>query len=255
MAPFLDQAINLALQDPTAARAFMDQHSSEITSQLAQEAHDRFLNAAQAQQWSYAMAAASISSSLYLRLGQRYEGLRNYFYLHQTRYLAASSEEEYQDIRETAIQLISYAEEISALDVAFEAATLAANCSYFTADLMRMPAEKERWLRLALNDLILASGYGPHAKGDGLEQFVSLLTGFSENFTQLVPTPDSALQIRLGQLTQAVEQFVPEDFQFQRIGDWNKTVHSARWLAVLSRRFGNSDVARRRLEFAAKSPR
>jgi hypothetical protein len=79
MASFLDQVISLTLQDPDAARALMEKHSSEITPQLAQEAHNRFLDAAEAQQWGYAIAAASTSSSLYFRLGQRYEGLKTIF--------------------------------------------------------------------------------------------------------------------------------------------------------------------------------
>ena len=248
MATFLEQLIDLSLRDNEAFTAMMDGHSREITPELAIEAHGIFIEAMKTQQFGYAAKAACTASSLYLALGDRHAGLKHYIYFQQMRYMVASTEEAYQNIREVATGLISMAEEISAFDLAFASATLAANCAYFTGDLQDAPAAKEQWMRLTLGDLILASGYGPRAVRDDLEQFVSLLTGFMEIITTLVPSPDTVLELQLRQLAQAVENFVPEDFRFQIYGDSTKSANSARWLAVLSRRFGNSDVAKRRLE-------
>lgn len=253
MNPILEQLMNVALEDAGAFRVLADRYSQEITPELADEAHAVFMQASQAGQIGFAAAATVTASNLYLRLGNHYQGLRHFILFQQVRYMAASSADLYQDVRQHAAGLIKNAEEIGALDLAFETATLAANCSFFTADLQDTPGGKEAWLRQTLADLITASRYGPQAGRDGLEQFVSLLGGFAESFTTLVPTPDAALEQELRLLTQAVEGFVPVDFQFRIAGDARKSAANARWLAVLSRRFGSSENARRRLELHPRS--
>lgn len=250
MRPLLDQLITLSGSNPQAFATLLNNHTHEITPHLAEEAHERFKQALQGQQAGYAAASAYVASILFSSLKQPYEGLKNYIHYLQVRYMAASTEEAYQAIRDEGTTSIANAELISAFDLAFALGTLVANCGYFASDAQKVSAQKEFWLRLTLNDLVVASGYGPHANRDDLEQFVSLLTGFSEAFTMLVPSPSPSIGLRLRQLTLAVEQVVPIDFKFTMVSDTDKTVASARWLALLSYRYGNATLAKRRLEFA-----
>jgi hypothetical protein len=244
----LEQLLDLALRDPQAYAALRDSRIDEITPQLASETRQRFKDASREQRPGDAAAAAFVASGLYLVLGQRHESLQNYYDFQQIRYMAANTEEQYRGVREDLLGIVPMAEEIGSLDLAFKAATLAADCSYWASQLPDVSAFKERWLRQTLGDLVVAASYGPNAPSGGeSERFVSLLAAFTEAFTTAVPAPDGAAEQQLRELARSIEGFVPIEFEY--IGGPEKTVVDGRLLALLAYRYGNQSVAKKRLEF------
>jgi hypothetical protein len=253
MTSLLEDLIDLVLRDPETFKALQNSRIQEITPQMAAEAHERIDQSIQANQPGYAAAAAMTASSLYLVLGQRYEALQDYFYFLQIRYMGAATEDEYQSVREDLMQIVPMAEEIASLELAFRAATLAADCAYFASQLPNTSVGKEQWLRQMLDDLLVATRYGPHMAHDvEFARFVSQLAAFAETFTMLNPTPGAVLEDQLRQLTTAVDEFLPVDYEFPADypGGIEKTVVDARRIALLSYRYGDRHLAERRLEFA-----
>jgi hypothetical protein len=246
MTPLLQQLIDSVLDDPDSFDALRNQYREQLTPQLADEARTAYQEAMRAQQGSRALGAAMVASTLYLTVGDRYRGLRCYIDAQQVRFMLADSQEVYQDIRSECTKLVSMADQIAALDLGFDAATIAANCCYFTARLHDDAEQQALWLRQTLDDLNLAAAYGPQgAKGAWLYQYVSLLSAFIEEFTTLVPTPNVAQERQLRQLAQSVEEFVPVGYSVE--GDPERSAAFAKRLALLSYRFGSREVAQQRL--------
>ncbi len=163
-------------ENPAHNTALLESNAYRLTPELAADARQVYKRAIDTQRYGLAQLATMVATRIYLRMGDRYNGLNSFFDFHQLRYMAANTVEEYSAVQQDTDDFIQKAKEIEALDLIFQGYLLSANCCFFSAPLAQEHRLKTDLLLHALSDLLGAAEY-KSAPSDDLwfDQFVSLL--------------------------------------------------------------------------------
>ena len=262
----LEQLMQVVFTDMEATDRLLTDHARELSPELAQQADSLWEEALGAGQPGVAQRAAMAAALIYVRLGRRREGLQSFFNFHQINFMLAETVEQYSDAREQFLDdyekalTLNLADHKNAQNVedsrlAFRILTAAADCCYFSSELVRGP-DKEHWLQLALQDLVTASQYLEHAdlSASSDMQFVSLLSATYAEARSIfwLGAKRESVHGLLAHLADAAEAWIPADFTFEEEGEQFKTMGTALNLADLSAVHGSKESACARLEFAAR---
>jgi CHAT domain-containing protein len=261
--------MHVVFTDMDAADHLLKEHAGELTPELAQQADYLWKEAFGAGQPGVAQRAAMAAALIHVRLGMRREGLKSIFNLHQVDFMLAETVERYAYVREQFLGVYEKVLKLTLDDyknghgvensqLAFQILTSAADCCYFSAELVR-GSDREHWLKLVLQDLVTVAQYLEHADraSASFVKFVSLQSAtLAEVGSIFWPRAEGAMVGELlTHLAVAAETWIPVDFTFHAENgttDPVKTINTARNLAGLSARHGSKESARTRLEFAAR---
>ena len=244
----LEQLIKAARDDPAGLQTLLDRHRAELSPALAAQAREIFLQAGPAGKAGPALAGATVSMLVSMRIGDRYHGLESMMDMQQLYYMGAGTSEQYAAVRETCADLTGKAAQIGAADLAFRSSVLGADCAFFA---FQEPGQGgagggKPWLLQCLNDLASAPAT-PDAPevAQTFRKFVSLLTAAAQEAMELFPFDDPQVVDILARLAALSEQVIPADFDF---GDYPAdTDRTASILAILSGRHGSAASADARL--------
>jgi hypothetical protein len=212
-----------------------------------------------------ALSAALAASLVYRAAGNEEQSLRTGFDFLQTLFMVANDLDSYQSTREQLLKLFSRAKTLGILDVAFEAATAAADCAYFAIELSADKA-KVPMLSALLEDIGIACAAARLCadcrtqRPASFEKFVSLLVAGYQTITEALANPsiadawlataDKKAQFTAQMLLLAAdsEALVPDDFHFVLHGEPEKSARAARILAEISTCCGDRTRAKSRLQ-------
>lgn len=265
----LEQLMHVVLTDLEATDRLLKEHAGELSPELAQQVDRLWEEALASGRPGVAQRASMAAALIHVRLGMRREGLKSIFNFHQVNFLLAETVKQYADAREKFLGDYEKALELNLDDyknapvvekyqLAFQILTAAADCCYFSAEVVH-GSDKKHWFQLALQDLITAAQYLEHADRSAASfvKFVSLLSATFAQVSSIVWNSAESAMVHglLTHLAAAAEVWIPADFTFHAENDTPdpfKTINTARNLAELSARYGSKESARARLEFAAR---
>jgi hypothetical protein len=237
----LSEVLDVAAADPSALDSFINQHQAAMTAQLAAEAHDHYVRSMEGRDLDAAAAGAVVASRVYLEAGDRYNGLRNYLNYTEVLYVAAESADAYRKPYEMAREAVKVAEIIAAPDLQFWAATLAADCALFAAEVTQAEDadQIEAWLLISMEASIAALHGAAGQAGLQFQRLVDLVAALAERAqaTAWSANRQDDAGAALQRLAAEANAHVPADFEYP--GDPAKTTAIARALANLSTAHGS----------------
>src|SRR5215213_9539540 len=145
----------------------------EVTPELAEEVRNVFRQATSSGDGNLAFLAAGVAAQVYLTLGDRYNALLNQIDFQQLAFMGANTADEYADVRDGSSQLLAMASEIGAQDLAFRAAVLAADSSFFA--IGQAAGERGTLILQTLRDVLEACAVADVSQAVWFERLVSLL--------------------------------------------------------------------------------
>ncbi|MEO8368163.1 MAG: CHAT domain-containing protein [Candidatus Solibacter sp.] len=227
-------------------------NKAKITSGLAAAADVITKDGLSRGQGQLAFAASLFAARAHLQLGQRELALQSMLDQHQVRFMMAEKAGEYAALRKNSLDMAKNADGINRKDLTFAFATVAADSAYFQG---QAPDEKSKdEVRLtALEDVLFAIPLLQYSTGRmWTERFVSLTGAVVSEATGELHVGQEKYDALLKKIAAATEQRIPADFEFTvpQIGDRIKTIATARELAELSYRYGNSQMGSARLAIA-----
>lgn len=217
----------------------LDKHRQRITPQLGAAARKLFEEAFDARDGNRALAAATVASVIYRRLGDQANEVRNLIDSMQLQFMRAERVEEYSRVRDNSRQLMALADGLPSPPMAFKAAVLAADCAFFASESTTIGPANEDWLVITLRDLVLACD-----RAKGVEhnvwfvKFVDLLsTAVDRAMTRFwADAEKDQVAALLRHIAAAVEALIPADFKFP--GDAVQTSKIAAVLTQLADEYG-----------------
>jgi hypothetical protein len=225
---------------------FMDAHAAEFTPELGEQARTTAKAALSAGNVAAAEGAFGAAANIYLTLAEYHQAVKNMIDLQQVRYMVAELPEQYAQVRGQLLDSVAKAKQVGALDEAFKAARIAADCSYWAAMASSAEQDIQALTLQTLTDVISATaflGAGLTIKalrGDG-EIFVSLAAAAAGKAMSIAFWPEErAVQADglLRQLARIMDAIVPVDFTYGQAGDRAKARETAQVLARLSDSYG-----------------
>jgi CHAT domain-containing protein len=174
----------------------------------------------------------------------------------QAEFELAETPQAYREVRDHALLLLAGADKSNQAGVAFAAAVLAANCTYFTIPAGQRSQDK-RWVMIELSDLATAARHiGTSPDLLWFERYVNLLAASVDHIDSgVLPRIDKSIEDLLRLLAKSSEQTIPPDFHYRatrRRGQGSEEdIQTGKSLARLSQRHGSPSVARARLLEAA----
>jgi hypothetical protein len=214
-----------------------------------------------------AIVASMAAHVVYRLAGQEEQSLRAAFDCLQAWFMLANDLQAYTSTRQKLIELHDRAASLAIRDVAFEAMTTAADCSYFAAK-GAADSEKPAILESLVTDLLAACEAARLCekcridRPASFEKFVSLLVASYETIQEALThfsiseawlstaEKTSAHTERMRRLATAAEAVIPADLRFVLHREPEKSGHVARMLADLSSTFGDRQKAKERLRRA-----
>jgi hypothetical protein len=173
------ELLRVAANGPRALDTFLQTH--ELSPQLATGVRELFVRFVETDQFDNAEFAASVLSTLWLKLGNLHEVVRNLLDFLQLRFKLAESAGEYAEVRTRTLDALRKAAELPDDEFAFRAAVLAADASFFgyLAGGQAFGLDATR----VLADLVAATHRVKRATtSTWLPRFVSLLAGALQEF-------------------------------------------------------------------------
>jgi hypothetical protein len=134
--------------------SFLEAHPDVSSPTLADDLHALSGEALVGGQLDTAKLAAVVGGSLNLRLGREVEALQDREMMLQVDYQRAESPDQYEQVRESFLELGDRADELGEARRALRARCFAIQSGYFGSEAADEPQEQERWVRRALDDLI-----------------------------------------------------------------------------------------------------
>jgi hypothetical protein len=212
-----------------------------------------------------AQGAALLANALYRALGDEERSLRAGYEFLEIRYALAGDPEAYGSVREQLARLFARASELGIADLGFEAAALAADCTFFALREVEEPDRQARTVDVLLDDLLSTCDALRRCSDCrervplSFERFVSLSAATCEavevtlsglgSASALLPDGASreGLDARMRRLAAAVEELVPDGFRYALHGAPEKSATTAGTLSRLSQQYGSRERARERL--------
>ena len=252
------QAEAMALLREMAAtqdfQAWMKKRSSDFTPPLAAAVEDLSQRAAEAGSLDTARLAAILASMMYRQLDLPQPELRNALMVAQVGFMKAETLAEYDSLRGSLTGMKERALALHLSAEAFQAAVALADAAWFANETPEAKQNRRDSLLPTLADLRQAYTLMP-AQPSRLwtEKLVSLTGKVADESQQRITADYDQTQSALKALTPLIEAHIPADFAytFAQAGDARKTVATARALAALSYRFGNTAMAGARLSLAS----
>jgi len=209
----------------------------EVTPELAEEVRNVFRQATGSGDGNLAFLAAGVAAQVYLTLGDRYNALLNQIDFQQLAFMAANTLEEYSNVREGSAQLRTMASGTGAQDLAFRAAVLAADSSFFAIDAAPA-AERDSLIVQTLRDVLEACAVADESQSVWFERLVSLLAASANAAMSVLMSDDEEREAKelLKKLAAEADRLVPVEFAYA--GDPEKTSNTAAVLATLSDEYG-----------------
>jgi hypothetical protein len=239
MTPWLAELLGVVRSDPGALDEALRARRADVTPELAKEAHQAWKDNIRAGRVNDALDAALVARTAYVVLGLQRESLAVHIDLAQSMFMAAQTPDEYSSTRDMALASVELAEQIDAHDLAFRAASIAADCSYWAADALGQDERAREWLLTALDDVLSAADRVATTDPAAFGIFVSLLTAVAERCMETFwPSGRQQREAEGGlrALAAAADRLVPPDFEFA--GDQSRTDRIASSLARLSTAYG-----------------
>lgn len=163
--------------------------------------------------------------------------------------------EEYAKTRAHALALMAEADSAKKALIAFQAAVIAADCTYFTT-LESVQSQNEVWAKAELTDLHeTALRFTDEVQGNWFasrswfERYVNLLAA-SASHLGVLPVAYPDLRILSQQLAADAEKTIPTTFNYRVMINKADNVETVKNLARLSWKYGSGDVARARFQYA-----
>jgi CHAT domain-containing protein len=175
----------------------------------------------------------------------------------QAEFERAETPQAYLQARDHALLLLADADKSSQAALAFEAAVIAADCTYFTFPVDRQSQDKH-WAVAELSDLAVAARHMVASpEGLSFERYVNLLAASVDHIDSgVLPRIEKPIEDLLRFLAKSSEQTIPPNFHYRatrkRGQDSEDDIRTGKSLAELSQRFGLLSVARSRLLEAAR---
>ena len=237
MSVSLQLLLDALASGPEDLTAALEEHSGELTPELAAEARATFNRAIGEGNGDEALRAVMVESMINLALGRRDVALSNQIDFQQIRFMAAETRDEYESVRDQSLNLVPMAAETGTPELAFRALVLAADSAFF-ASSTTAPPESDKWLLSALGDLGDASEQAIPERDDvWFDRFVSLLgAAAGEAMSRYWGDDEPAVDERLARLAAAADRIVPADYEFP--GEPEKSDRYAEVLAQLSSEHG-----------------
>lgn len=236
---------------PADFKDWLVKHPDQFNPWTAEAVREVYQGALQARDGALAELAILCASSLYLYLGDRYHALYNMFDYYQLQFMRADSIPAYESVYQAARDFIDKADEIRAVDMIFQGAVLAADTSFFAAELLKNKPEEKDWIFQALQNLALAAANHDGCAGElWMQKFVSLGAAVLRTASSVIWF-DEALDKKnalLALIAKNTEKWIPLDFAFP--GDPEKSVRAAQALALASYEYGSAEMGNRRLDTA-----
>jgi hypothetical protein len=229
------ELLKAAAGGPSGLDAFLRDH--RLTPELVRGVGNVLAGFLKERRLDQAEFVTGLVAHLWLRLGDRPQGLAWHIDNLQMRFLRAATAESYAEIRKDALGALSKAGETQSSELAFRAAVLAADASYFRHKSRGIRVGFE--LSILLGDLATAVRCARGASGsEWFPRFVSVFgavvnTGLSQQ--PLDPERAQAEQL-LRQLAAAAEELIPVSFTFP--GEPKKTAQLADLLTRLADQYG-----------------
>jgi hypothetical protein len=183
------------------------------TSDLADRVSKEFDTAFDARNGDVAMTLAYIASHLYAQLNDQDNRLKYLIAFAQIRFMVANTAEEYDSVRETALQIVKISDQFSVSKRGFEGAVLAADCTFFATEADKWPLTG---MFAALRDVIAACDRADGFQGSRhFSKLVDLLaTVASKSMPRVVgETEQTEKSELLKTLAARVDQLIPADFE------------------------------------------
>jgi hypothetical protein len=224
--------------------SLMSERAAELTPQLADQARRRALQAISAGDLDLAEVATGTAASVWLQLGNYQLAITNLIDMQQVGYMRADQPEQYAQVRTQLLDSVDKAMQVGSRLAAFRAATIAADCSYWSA-LADGPDSQDLTLQ-AVRDVIAAADLLPadlHALGvtaDG-QRFVALAAAAARRAMAIYFRPQASADEAdklLRQLAAAVARIVPADFALEQLDEKGRPGQTALAFASLADQYG-----------------
>jgi CHAT domain-containing protein len=170
----------------------------------------------------------------------------------------AKTPDAFRQVRQHALLVVAEATKVQQTAIAFEAAVLAAHCTYRTLPVERQ-SQDQHWAETELADLTEAARrFSDSVSRPWFERYVNLLAATMDHLTEgVLPRIHATIENAMRRLAASAEQTIPPDFSYRVTKQESdpEGIATAQSLAVLSWRYGSADVARARLREAINRAR
>ncbi len=169
--------------------------------------------------------------------------------------MLANTADAYESVYRSAQQVGDRATQLGLPEIAFRGAVLAADATFFHSKLAEGNQRHGELLAQTLVAVADALARLRHASSSTwAERLISLTAAAVEAATSQYFLVQEDIESALAQLTPRVERSIPADFAYsvEQIGNWGKSISTARALAHLSYSHGNAAIASARLAIAAQ---
>ncbi len=224
--------------------ALMSERAAELTPQLAEQARQRALQAISEGNLDLAEVATGTAANVWLQLGNYELAINNLIDMQRVGYMRADQPEQYAHVRTQLLDSVSKAMQVGARLAAFKAATIAADCSYWSA-LADGPDSQDLTLQtlrdvIAAADLLTADLRVQGIAADG-RRFVALAAAAASRAMSIHFMPQdraNAADRLLRRLAAAVTRVVPADFALEQLDEKGRTGQTALAFASLADQYG-----------------
>jgi len=224
---------------------FMAERSAESTPQLAEQASELAFQAITGGDLDAAELATGTAAKVWLRLGDYKLAITNVIDMQHVGYMRADKPEQYASLRTKLLGSVIKAMQVGARPAAFKAATIAADCSYWSA--LAADTDSQDLILQTLRDVISAAEILPASlpltvPAADAYRFVTLTAAVASTAMSLYFRPaeraDEADKL-LRSLASAVTRVVPLDFAFEQLDEKGRTGETAQTFASLADHYGS----------------
>jgi len=252
----LRKLIEAAIANQQTLELLLKKHANHLSLNMAKQAIQIFKQAVSTGNGEMALAASHVAASIYLYFEKKYEALDCNIAFYHLKFIRASTQEQYREIRVGCQHIISASQEIEAYDLLFRVWTLAAECSFFAYKSEKEHKIADQWLYRAFMDIVAASNAGIQVKQCKnnlmFPTYVSVLDKIATRVTETFWTglEKPGVPVLLKQLTSTTEKLIPVDFEFPN--EIEKTTSAAIILSSLSYKYGKPATGNTRLDIVMR---
>lgn len=243
----LESGLEQVFQGPQALQAWLDRNPDSLKPEFLTAVKQYALEARQQGAHNAALAAYLLAGSLYMRNGDVHGVLSSQLNQAEVMFFTAETTEAYEKAYSLSAKVADKALQESLADLVFWALGLAADSAYFASEVASNGAIRGRWLQIAIDALLKMEPLTPPMDETALwHRFVSSLVVIYQSIGEHQwGSETAAVEMKLHRLAALAERLIPLRFTFD---DPEKTLHTARHLSELSKRYGSIPAAEARLK-------
>lgn len=243
----LESGLHEVFQGPQAVQAWLDRTPEALKPEFLTAVKQYALEARQNGARNTALAAYLLAGSLYTRSGDVHGVMSSQLNQAEVMFFTAETTEAYEKAYALSEKVSDKALQESLADLVFWALGVAADSAYFGSEAASNDAIRRQWLQIAMDALLKIEPLTPPMDETALwRRFVSSLVVIYQSIGEHQwGSETAAVEAKLRRLAALAERLVPLRFTFD---DPERTLHIARHLSELSKRYGSTAAAEARLK-------